>query len=51
MTRFEIRMARDALVQLAELDMSDDSAMARMLGRLEVVLEGLLRVVDEEGEQ
>ena len=49
--RYRIAQAREALAKAEQLDMSDDRAMARTIGRLEVALSQLLDVIDEEGEQ
>ncbi|MEV8036751.1 hypothetical protein [Streptomyces sp. NPDC086182] len=43
---YRIAQARRALVEAEQLDMGDDQAMARMIGRLGVVLSQLLDVVD-----
>ncbi|MGW0626458.1 hypothetical protein [Streptomyces sp. NPDC002758] len=48
--RYRIGQARDALAESERLDMSDDKAMAREIGRLRAVLESLLEMVDEDGE-
>lgn len=45
--RWRVAQAREALAASEQLDMGDDRAMARMLGRLEVVLRSLLEMVDE----
>ncbi|MFD9564385.1 hypothetical protein [Streptomyces sp. NPDC059994] len=42
----DVRYAHEALAASKALDLSDPAAMARMLGRLEVVIEGLLAVLD-----
>lgn len=61
MTRFELTnsdrylvgQAREALAQAVHLDLGDDRAMARTIGRLETVLKQLLDMLDEDeaGEQ
>jgi hypothetical protein len=45
--RYRVASARNALSLAAELDMSDDRAMARTIGRLEVALSQLVEMVDE----
>jgi hypothetical protein len=44
--RYRIAQARDALAKAQQLDMSDDRAMARTIGLLEVALSQLLDVID-----
>ena len=48
--RYRIEAARAELAAVDGLDLSDDRAMARTIGRLEVVLRQLLDVFDEGGE-
>lgn len=45
--RHYVGMARDALDTSMSLDMSDMHAVAKMLGRLEVVVAGLLYILDD----
>ncbi|MET8947445.1 hypothetical protein ABZX30_28850 [Streptomyces sp. NPDC004542] len=45
--RYRIEAARRDLAAAERLDMSDDRAMARTIGRLEVALRQLLEMVDE----
>ncbi|MBA2951611.1 hypothetical protein [Streptomyces himalayensis] len=45
--RYRIEKAREALAASERLDLSDDRAMARMLGRLESSLSQLLELLDE----
>lgn len=45
--RYRVKVAREALVAAKSLDMSDDRAMARMIGRLETVVSQLVEMVDE----
>jgi hypothetical protein len=47
--RYRIEAARRELAAVEQLDMADDRAMARMIGRLEVVLQQLLEMLDEAG--
>jgi predicted phosphohydrolase len=47
--RIGIRHARKALADAEQLDMSDDRAMARAIGRLQAAVEDLLEIL--EGEQ
>ncbi|WP_406418365.1 hypothetical protein [Streptomyces sp. NBC_01614] len=47
--RYRIDKAREELAKAAELDMSDDRAMARTMGRLELALQQLLEMLDEDG--
>ncbi|WP_045563002.1 hypothetical protein [Streptomyces sp. FxanaA7] len=49
--RYRIEAARRELANAQQLDMSDDRAMARRIGRLEVVLQQLLEMLAEVGEQ
>ncbi|MFJ9740846.1 hypothetical protein [Streptomyces sp. NPDC101166] len=49
--RCRIDAARHELVNAQQLDMSDDRAMARTIGRLEVALQQLLEMFGEGGEQ
>ena len=49
--RYRIEQAREALAAAKQLDMGDDRAMARMIGRLETVLKQLLDMLGEDGEQ
>lgn len=49
--RYRIEAARTELAAAGRLDLSDDRAMARTIGRLEVALQQLLEVFDESGEQ
>lgn len=51
--RYRIESARRELAKAEQLDMGDDRAMARTIGRLEVALQQLLEVFDEAegGEQ
>ncbi|MEV6398141.1 hypothetical protein AB0M39_25785 [Streptomyces sp. NPDC051907] len=49
--RYRIGQAREALAAAAVVDLSDDRALCRMLGRLEVALSQLLDVIDEEGQE
>ncbi|WP_330347514.1 hypothetical protein [Streptomyces sp. NBC_00582] len=46
--RYRIEAARRELATAKELDMGDDEAMARTIGRLEVALAQLLEMLDEE---
>lgn len=45
--RYRVGQARAALAELESLDMGDDRAMARMIGRLETVVSQLVEMVDE----
>jgi hypothetical protein len=45
--RYRVGAAREALAGLESLDMGDDRAMARTIGRLEVALQQLVEMVDE----
>jgi hypothetical protein len=45
--RFRVEQARAVLAAVELLDLGDGRAMARMIGRLEFVLQQLLEVVDE----
>jgi hypothetical protein len=45
--RYRIEQARAELDALETLDMGDDRAMARALGRLEVALQQLVEMADE----
>lgn len=45
--RYRVKVAREALTAAESLDMGDDRAMARMLGRLETVVSQLVEMVDE----
>ncbi|MEV7034586.1 hypothetical protein AB0N99_30695 [Streptomyces sp. NPDC093272] len=45
--RYRIAAARRELAKAEQLDMSDDRAMARTIGRLEVALQQLLEVFGE----
>lgn len=45
--QYRIAQARAELDALETLDMGDDRAMARALGRLEVALQQLVEMVDE----
>jgi hypothetical protein len=45
--RYRIEQARKELAALDSLDMGDDRAVARALGRLEVALQQLVEMVDE----
>lgn len=47
--RYRVERAREELARAAELDLSDDRAMARTIGRLEVALKQLLEVFDGGG--
>jgi len=47
--RYRIEKAREYLVASEQLNLSDDRAMARMLGRLEVAVRQLLEMLDEGG--
>jgi hypothetical protein len=47
--RYRIEAAREALSEVQRLDMGDDRAMARMIGRLEVTVQQLLEMVGEGG--
>lgn len=50
--RYRIEAAREELARAERLDLSDDRAMARTIGRLEVALQHLLEVFDgEDGDQ
>jgi hypothetical protein len=49
--RYRIAQAREALAKAEQLDMSDDRAMARTIGRLEVTLSQLLEVIDSLTEE
>ncbi|MEV8307846.1 hypothetical protein AB0P36_10905 [Streptomyces flavidovirens] len=49
--RIGIRHAREALATSQQADMSDDRAMARAMGGMEVVLEQLLSILDPEGDE
>jgi hypothetical protein len=49
--RYRIAQAREALAKAEQLDMSDDRALCRMLGRLEVALSQLLDVIDALAEE
>jgi hypothetical protein len=44
---YRVDQARKTLAAAAKLDMSDDRAMARTIGRLEVSLSQLVEMVDE----
>ncbi|ODA75570.1 hypothetical protein [Streptomyces sp. AVP053U2] len=46
---YRVRAAREELS--APADLSDERAMARRIGRLEVALEQLLQMLDERGER
>lgn len=48
--RYRIAKARQELAALKRLDLADDRAMAHTLGRVEVVLQQLLEMLDEDGE-
>lgn len=45
--RYRIEKAREELAAAGRLDLSDDRAMARTIGRLEVALRQLLEMLDE----
>ena len=45
--RYRIGEAREALADAGHVDVGDDVALARTVGRLEVVLKHLLDVFDE----
>jgi hypothetical protein len=45
--RYRIEQARKELAALDNLDMGDDRAMARTLGRLEIALQQLVEMADE----
>lgn len=46
--RYRIEAAREELANAEQLDLRDDRAMARTIGRLAVALRQLLDVFDEE---
>ena len=46
--RYRIDSAREELANAEQLDLRDDRAMARTIGRLQVALGQLLDVFDEE---
>jgi hypothetical protein len=46
--RYLIGEAREAFDQAGHLDLADDRAMARTIGRLETVLKQLLDMLDED---
>jgi hypothetical protein len=48
---YRIRVAREELARAKRLDLADDRAMARAIGRLEVALGQLLEVFDEDDQQ
>ena len=45
--QYRLDKAREELAALDTLDMGDDRAMSRTLGRLEVALQQLVEMVDE----
>lgn len=45
--RHVVEQARKTLADLEQLDLRDDRAMARMLGRLEVAVKQLLDLIDD----
>lgn len=47
--RYRIEKAREELAAVKQLDLADDRAMARTIGRLEVALKQLLEVFDGGG--
>jgi hypothetical protein len=49
--RYRIEKAREELAAAEQLDLSDDRAMARTIGRLEVALKQLLEILDEGGQE
>lgn len=44
--RRQVEKAREELAAVERLDMSDDRAMARTIGRLEVALSQMLEIVE-----
>jgi hypothetical protein len=46
--RYLVGQAQEALEQAGRLDLADDRAMARTVGRLETVLKQLLDMLDED---
>lgn len=49
--RYRIGQARKALAASQQADMSDGSAMARAMGRMEAALEDLLSILAPEGDK
>ncbi|MFD5566623.1 hypothetical protein [Streptomyces cadmiisoli] len=47
--RYRVEKAREELARAGDLDLADDRAMARTIGRLEVALQLLLDMLDEDG--
>lgn len=49
--RYRIEKAREELAAAERLDLSDDRAMARTIGRLKVALKQLLEMLEEGGQE
>ena len=45
--RYRVKVAREALAEAESLNLLDERAMARTIGRLETVLSQLVEMVDE----